>query len=817
MDSNGLPRQKSAHRWIVAVTTLAVLGMGLLLCLLLEKTRLSEGKANALEVSGRTARQLHQHLSQDLATTYALAALVKQGRGEVRNFDGIAAELLSLYPGVSALQLAPGGIIRRIVPLAGNEKAIGHNLLADEKRNKEARLAMQTGKLTLAGPFELIQGGEAVIGRLPVFMDGESGGFWGFTTALIRMADFLKSTQIEDLEHQGYSYELWRVHPDTGKKHVFARSRAAMTGDPVTAFLDVPNGRWQLSLAPAAGWLDGERLAAQMLIAALLAAAAGWSVSGYLRTQRALVESSMRYRALYEATPSMMHSINAAGEIVSVSQLWLDTLGYARNEVIGRKSSEFLTEESRRYAVETVLPEFFRTGNCKDVSYQMVTKAGDVLDVLLSAVGERGPAGKVTRSLAVIQDVTARKRAEDSLRQAMLAADAANRAKSAFLAAMSHEIRTPMNGILGMAQLLLLPELTEEERNEYARTILNSGQTLLTLLNDILDLSKVEAGKLELARAAFDPRQVVEETGTLFAELVHAKGLTLEVAWHGPARQRYWADPIRLRQMLSNLISNAIKFTAQGFVRLEACEIKRNEKEALLEFAVADSGIGIPPDKQALLFKPFSQVDDSTTRAYGGTGLGLSIIRSLATLMAGEVGVASEAGKGSRFWFRIRADLLLEGQDSRQGERGAATGQANDMAPGLAGCVLVVEDNPTNRAVIEALLKKLGIAAESMKNGAEAVDAIANGLRPDLVLMDVQMPVMDGFRATELIRRRENETRQPHLPIIALTASAYEEDRQNCMAAGMDDFLAKPVDMNDLASVLAKWMGRKAVEEKAGT
>ena len=415
----------------------------------------------------------------------------------------------------------------------------------------------------------------------------------------------------------------------------------------------------------------------------------------------------------------------------------------------------------------------------------------------------RDTAENPLRMVGSLRDITQRKQSELDLIEAKRAAEAANIAKSRFLATMSHEIRTPMNGILGMAQVLLMPGVNETQRCDYARTILNSGQSLLNLLNDILDYSKVEAGKLELAPVAFDPGQLVHEMLALFGDGARSKGLRLQAIWHGK-EITYLADAHRLRQMIANLIGNALKFTAHGEIRIEAREIERDGGTAVLEFAVCDTGIGIPSDKLALLFKPFSQADNSITRQFGGTGLGLSIVKQLTQLMDGEVGVESEVGQGSRFWFRIRAAVDTRSERRRQERQGPAIPFSVQMP--LRGKLLVVEDDATNQKVIRAMLDTLGISAELAGNGQQAIERIERGESFDLILMDVQMPVMDGITATAQIRQRERELGESRRTIIALTADAYAADRERCLAAGMDDFLTKPIDVVVLTRLLGQWL-----------
>ncbi len=398
-----------------------------------------------------------------------------------------------------------------------------------------------------------------------------------------------------------------------------------------------------------------------------------------------------------------------------------------------------------------------------------------------------------------------RKLAAETVRANELLAEAreATRVKGEFLANMSHEIRTPINGVIGMTGLLLRTELNPEQRR-YSEVIQSSAQSLLGIINDILDFSKIEAHKLKLEHVDFSLRALLDDMIAGLTPELNQKGLKFTLNLPPDIPLMLTGDPGRLRQILLNLTGNAVKFTEQGEISLSVTVADSSADGCLLRFAVRDSGIGIAPEKIGLLFRQFSQIDGSSTRKTGGTGLGLAISKQLAELMHGQIGVVSTPGRGSEFWFTARFAICRDTANPPPVKDNDIHAQLPDFS-GRQLHILLAEDNHTNQLVALGILKKLGLRADVVTNGREVIDAVGRKSY-DLVLMDVQMPELDGLEATRQIRKPDSAALNRQIPIIAMTAHAMEDDRQKCLEAGMSDYVSKPVSLNNLAAVLTKYL-----------
>ncbi len=708
------------------------------------------------------------------------------------------------------------------------------------------------------------------------------------------------------------------------------------------------------------------------------------NIRARIRAEKNLRESEARYWELFENASDLVYTLDLNGHITSINRASEHMLGYARTELIGMRLSDLLDPESlqRSGEMRTSKTEGSRAWTTYDVEVMTKDQQCVRLEVSTRLIQQEG---KPIGIQGIARDVTARTRAEQALkkahdelevrvtertaalqrsnellsteiaertqtavdlRQAKDMAEVANQTKSEFLATMSHEIRTPMNGVIGMTGLLLDTPLSEEQL-EYAETVRKCGENLMVIINDILDFSKIEAGKLTLEVIDFELRTTVEDVLELLAEHAYRKGLDIAALIHADVPHWVASDPGRLRQVLLNLLGNAIKFTEAGEVVVTVKLVEAGVTEAVLRFMITDTGIGIPHEAQGKLFQAFLQVDGSSSRKYGGTGLGLVISKSLVAMLGGEIGVESIPGQGSTFWFTahvavrppprhdtpiaslsglrllgvatngttqtlltsllrssdMAVDCVSTGTDAlvrlRHAVRtdhpydlvlldhhlpsldGIAVAQAIKAEPSLASVriilstalgqrghhsaaqqagiaayltkpirqsqlydciatvlgrapaptevplvtrhslreaqahsrvkVLVVEDNVVNQKLFVRMLEQRGCRVDVAANGYEAVEATAH-IPYECVFMDCQMPEMNGYEATAAIRSRESETDR-HIPIIALTADAMQGDRERCLEAGMDDYLAKPVRRDALAEMLTRWL---SVQDAAG-
>lgn len=498
-------------------------------------------------------------------------------------------------------------------------------------------------------------------------------------------------------------------------------------------------------------------------------------------------------------------SLDSNNRILFVNPVLSRMLGYAMADAREMRLKSIFDDAEE---FSRLMTKVSSEGRVRNEWVRIKKSDGQIIQCSLNAVLAKDSSGLVIDG--IIEDITEHKRAREGLLQAKIAAEEANSAKSMFLANMSHEVRTPMNAVIGMLDLTLDMDLTEEQRDNLL-TAKEAADNLLNLLNDILDISRVESGKIKLEAIEFDLWKLVDSVTKGLSVLAHKKNIKL-VSYVQPNVPRLViGDSTRLRQIIINLVNNAIKFTHEGQVEIKVDSTFVAHDEAKLTFSVSDTGIGIPKDKQATIFDVFTQADASITRRYGGTGLGLAICKKLVEMMDGNIWIESEEGTGSTFHFMIRLkarpDAALPMSSAHR--ENEFFERRETLSKGLRILnILLAEDNPLNQKIAVKLLEKRGWLVTTVESGQQAVEE-SSKKKFDVILMDVQMPVLDGLEATRTIRRREQETGE-HVPIVAMTARAMAEDETKCRDAGMDAYISKPIDAQKVYSTIEEVAGIQA-------
>jgi PAS domain S-box-containing protein len=506
---------------------------------------------------------------------------------------------------------------------------------------------------------------------------------------------------------------------------------------------------------------------------------------------------SAEIQDLYNNAPCGYHSLDGDARFLAVNDTELNWLGYTREEVVGRLFIYDVLDEPSQKIVRENFPLFKQRGTVKERRLTMVTKSGTIFPILLNSIAIYDEAGNYVSSRSTIFDITEMRKIETALKEAKQKADESAIIKEQFLANMSHEIRTPINSVIGFTNLLQKTMLNEDQK-QFVNLIQSASESLMTIINDILDISKMEAGMLRIEKHPFSLRGLCNSVETMFYHRSREKNLSFSIFIQENIPDTLTGDAVRLTQVLVNLISNAIKFTQKGGITINITSVKTTDEFARLRFSVKDTGIGIPPDKLDTVFERFQQGETDTTRKYGGTGLGLTIVKNLIQLQGGTITVESEPGKGTEFIFETEYTILPVGQAIP-----TVLPEKTEIGPASFpnAKILVVEDNPMNQLLIKYTFKSWQVNFEVADNGQKAIEMLQQD-DFDLVLLDIQMPTMDGYLTAQTIR----DDLKNDIPIIAMTAHAMAGEREKCLSHGMNDYISKPIHEKELYTLLKRYL-----------
>lgn len=651
---------------------------------LLNRNTVNEEKMRAAFTAETTVNRIRSQLNRYLDVSEFFQNIIGSGHQmDSKEFQALSQMISDDSQIIKAIELAPDGVVKDIYPLKGNEAAFGSDMLNSPARKHEANLAMKSGQYTIAGPYELNQGGLGSLLFEPIYITDKSGekSFWGFSILVLDWNRFLEELELDKLTDASYCYQMWKKDGNSGKKTIIAQGGDAIHKGAVQISCKVPNDTWYFEIIPHTGWVTVKQQALVFLVAVSIAVLA--TAICYL----------------------MLH----------------------------RKQREKLyTEEIRKSAEK------------------------------------------------------ARK---------------ANEAKTRFLFNMSHDIRTPMNAIVGFSGLLEKSLHDEKKSLGYIKKIRVSSDILLTIINQVLEMARIESGKITLNPESVNIREMVEAMNTVFESSLTKKSLEYQCSLN-VVHDQILCDKTKMEEIILNVVSNSIKYTnPHGKITVSIDELdSEDEKNANYKVVVEDNGIGMSQDYLPHIFEEFSREHTSTETRVAGTGLGLPIVKSLVDRMGGTIEVESEEGKGTRFIMKFSFPVSLENQVREKEKQNIP-----DITEKLEGKrILLAEDNELNAEIAETVLEETGIKVKHVEDGIQCIEELKKMPEKyyDVILMDVQMPNMDGYTATQRIRDLDDS--RAEIPIIAMTANAYDEDRRKAQEAGMDSFLAKPLDVDEMMRLLAQ-------------
>ena len=651
---------------------------------LLNRNTVNEEKMRAAFTAETTVNRIRSQLNRYLDVSEFFQNIIESGHQmDSKEFQALSQMISDDSQIIKAIELAPDGVVKDIYPLKGNEAAFGIDMLNSPARKHEANLAMKSGQYTIAGPYELNQGGLGSLLFEPIYITDKSGekSFWGFSILVLDWNRFLEELELDKLTDASYCYQMWKKDGNSGKKTIIAQGGDAIHKGAVQISCKVPNDTWYFEIIPHTGWVTVKQQALVFLVAVSIAVLA--TAICYL----------------------MLH----------------------------RKQREKLyTEEIRKSAEK------------------------------------------------------ARK---------------ANEAKTRFLFNMSHDIRTPMNAIVGFSGLLEKSLHDEKKSFGYIKKIRVSSDILLTIINQVLEMARIESGKITLNPESVNIREMVEAMNTVFESSLTKKSLEYQCSLN-VVHDQILCDKTKMEEIILNVVSNSIKYTnPHGKITVSIDELdSEDEKNANYKVVVEDNGIGMSQDYLPHIFEEFSREHTSTETRVAGTGLGLPIVKSLVDRMGGTIEVESEEGKGTRFIMKFSFPVSLENQVREKEKQNIP-----DITEKLEGKrILLAEDNELNAEIAETVLEETGIKVKHVEDGIQCIEELKKMPEKyyDVILMDVQMPNMDGYTATQRIRDLDDS--RAEIPIIAMTANAYDEDRRKAQEAGMDGFLAKPLDVDEMMRLLAQ-------------